>query len=60
MDRPYPPASLLELSHLSGFAIRLVPAPEVWDWLQTEILAETGSIRNEEHAHLIDADIRVM
>jgi len=60
MDRPYPPASLLELSELSGFGIRLIPAPEVWEWLQAEILADTGSIHNEEHAHLIDADIRVM
>lgn len=40
--------------------MRLSPAPEVWDWLQAEILADTGSIHNEEHAHLIDADIRVM
>lgn len=40
--------------------MRLSPAPEVWDWLQAEILADTGSIHNEDHAHLIDADIRVM
>ncbi|WP_223630203.1 putative metallopeptidase [Pseudomonas atacamensis] len=60
MDRPYPPASLLELSELSSFGIRLVPAPELRDWLQAEILADTGSIHNEDHAHLIDADIRVM
>ncbi|RVD76857.1 putative metallopeptidase [Pseudomonas koreensis] len=60
MQRPMPPASLLELSDLSSFGIRLTPAPEVWEWLQAEILADTGSIHNEEHAHLIDADIRVM
>jgi hypothetical protein len=60
MDRPVPPASLLELSGLSDFGIRLTPAPEVWEWLQAEILADTGSIHNEDHAHLIDADIRVM
>ena len=60
MGRPYPPSSLLELSDLSGFGIRLTPAPEVWNWLQSEILAHTGSIHNEEHAHLIDADICVM
>ncbi|WP_122867697.1 putative metallopeptidase [Pseudomonas viridiflava] len=60
MGRPYPPSSLLELSDLSGFGIRLTPAPEVWSWLQSEILADTGSIHNEEHAHLIDADICVM
>jgi len=32
----------------------------VWEWIQAEILADTGSIRNEDHAHLIDADIAVM
>ena len=60
MDRPNPPKSLLDLSDLSDFGIRLTPAPEVWEWLQAEILADTGSIHNEDHAHLIDADIRVM
>lgn len=60
MDRPYPPSSLLELPELSDFGIRLAPAPEVWDWLQAEILAETGSIHNPEHAHLIDANIGVL
>ena len=60
MDRPMPPASLLDLSGLSDFGIRLTPAPEVWEWLQAEILADTGCIHNEDHAHLLDADIRVM
>lgn len=57
MHRPMPPVSLVDLS---GFGIRLTPAPEVWEWLQAEILADTGSIHNEDHAHLLDADIRVM
>ncbi|MDR7109204.1 putative metallopeptidase [Pseudomonas frederiksbergensis] len=60
MDRPRPPASLLELSDLSNFGIRLTPAPEVWEWLSAEILADTGSIHNEDHAHLLEADIRLM
>ena len=60
MNRPVPPASLLELAQLSDFGSRLSPVPAVWEWLQAEILAGTGSIHNEEHAHLIDADIRVM
>lgn len=58
--RPYPPSSLLELSDLSDFGIRLTPAPEVCEWLQAEILADTGTIHNEDHAHLLDAGIRVM
>ncbi|MND23316.1 hypothetical protein D3C80_137180 [compost metagenome] len=60
MDRPYPPSSLLELSELSDFGIRLAPAPEIWDWLKAEILADTGSIHNPEHAHLMDANIGVL
>lgn len=55
-----PPASVVQFSDLSGFGIRLTPAPEVWDWLQAEILADAGSIHNEDHAHLLDADIQVM
>lgn len=55
MNRPMPPADLLE----SPFLI-LTPAPEVWEWIQREILADTGSIHNPEHGHLIDASIGVL
>ncbi|EPF66292.1 Prophage PssSM-02, Orf45 [Pseudomonas syringae pv. syringae SM] len=55
-----PPTSLIGLSDLSDFGIRLVPAAEVWDWIQSVILADTGTIHNEDHSHLIDADIQVM
>ena len=55
MSRPMPPAALLEYLWLT-----LRPAPEVWEWIQREILATTGSIHNEEHAHLIDANIGVL
>lgn len=60
MTRPRPPSSLLDLSDLAVLGIRLAAAPDVWKWLKAEILADTGSIHNEDHAHLIDADIRVM
>lgn len=50
-----PPASLLE----SPFLI-LTPAPEIWEWIQREILSDTGSIHNPEHGHLIDASIGVL
>ncbi|MGX4728057.1 putative metallopeptidase [Pseudomonas corrugata] len=60
MNRPMPPVSMIELSEFSACGIRLTPAPEVWEWLQAEILADTGSIHNPDHAHLLDADIRVM
>ncbi|WP_336872633.1 putative metallopeptidase [Pseudomonas juntendi] len=55
MGRPIPPADLIEQPFLT-----LRPAPDVWEWIQAEILATTGSIHNEEHAHLIDASIGVM
>ncbi len=55
MTRPMPPADLLE----SPFLI-LAPAPELWEWIQREILATTGSIHNPEHGHLIDASIGVL
>lgn len=60
MNRPMPPASLLELSDRPNFGIRLTPALEVWEWVQAEILADTGGIHNPDHSHLIDADIAVM
>lgn len=55
MSRPMPPADLLESPWLT-----LQPAPDVWEWIQREILATTGSIHNEEHAHMIDASVGVM
>ncbi|UVL59212.1 hypothetical protein LOY54_14200 [Pseudomonas sp. B21-032] len=55
MSRPTPPADLLDSPFLM-----LRPGPEVWEWIQREILAETGSIHNPEHAHLIDANIGVL
>ncbi|WP_174242297.1 putative metallopeptidase [Pseudomonas sp. R32] len=55
MQRPIPPRDLIESPWLI-----LRPAPDVWEWIQQEILAVTGSIHNEEHAHLIDANIGVL
>ena len=55
MSRPMPPEDLLESLWLT-----LRPATGVWDWVQSEILAETGSIHNPEHTHLIDANVGVL
>ncbi|EJN36318.1 putative metallopeptidase [Pseudomonas sp. GM80] len=55
MNRPLPPAILIDSIFLA-----VAPAPDVWEWVSREIIADGGSIHNEEHAHLIDADIRVM
>jgi hypothetical protein len=59
MERPLPPA-LLQSSEPWTPDIRFSLASEVWQWVQTEILADTGSIHNPDHAHLIDAHIAVM
>jgi len=55
MNRPLPTIDLLDSVWLT-----LQPASDVWGWIQREILAETGSIHNEDHAHLIDANIGVL
>lgn len=55
MEKPTPPKELLESA-----VVVLRPAPEVWDWITEQVLRDTGSIHNEDHAHLLDADIRVM
>lgn len=55
MRQPVPPNVLLDSPSLF-----LHPAPEVWLWIVSEILADTGSIHNPEHAHLIDAHIGVL
>lgn len=60
MSRPYPPKTLIDQGEFAELGIRLTPAPEVWEWLQAEILSGVGSIHNEDHAHLLDADIQVM
>ncbi len=55
MGRPMPPVDLLE-----SLLLTLSPAIGVWDWVQREILADTGSIHNPDHGHLIDANIGVL
>lgn len=55
--RPMPPAGLIPESLYDPLYTRLVPAPEIGDWVQKTILAEDGVIHNPEHAHLIGADL---
>jgi len=52
-----PPDTLVELS---DFGIRLTPAPDVWEWITEQILSDNGSIHNPDHAHLLDAPIRIL
>ncbi|MDD1966177.1 putative metallopeptidase [Pseudomonas putida] len=60
MFRPLPPESLLEASELSMLGTRLTPAPEVWEWIGETILADTGNIHNPDHAHLLDAPVKIL
>lgn len=55
MNRPLPANDLLE-----SVWPTLQPAPEAWEWIQREILADTGSIHNPDHVHLMDAHIGVL
>lgn len=55
MDRPIPPPHLLDQVFLT-----LCPAPEVWAWINVEILADTGSLHNPDHAHLLNAGVQVL
>jgi len=52
-----PPAPILELSEFAELGLRLIPAPEVLEWLQAQVFSIDGELHNEDHAHLIDADI---
>ena len=60
MERPVPPADLLELTELSMLGARIQPAPEVGEWVQAAILSEGGELHNPDHAHLIDAPLRIL
>ena len=53
--RPRPPESLREEIFQT-----LQPADGVWEWITDEVLSSTGSIHNEDHAHLLDADIAIL
>lgn len=51
--RPMPPDDMIENRWSSEFR----PAPELWDWVAAEILAEAGSIHNPDHVHLVNAHV---
>lgn len=53
--RPIPPKDLTEKVFTT-----VIPAPDVWEWVQKEIISDEGSIHNPDHEHLADANIQVM
>ena len=55
-QRPMPPEDLGQFG--AGNTIRsFAPANEVLDWAIRELIADTGSLHNPDHAHLNGADI---
>lgn len=55
-ERPRPSEKLLEVSVLDKFE----PAPELLQWIRDVILDPGGQLYNEDHAHLVDADIGIL
>ena len=39
---------------------RFFPAPEVWAWIEDQLLAGEGALSNPDHAHLQEADVAVL
>lgn len=56
--RPYPPVNFTGENWLPY--TRLIPAPEIGEWVNQNILTEDGRIHNPDHAHLVDADVAFM
>jgi hypothetical protein len=57
-SRPMPPQELMAAEfRLAG---RFVPAPEVVQWIERNILAEGGAIENPDHVHLSQARIGIL
>lgn len=53
-ERPMPPEDLVE--EFKPY-ISLIPANEVWYWVQEQIISSEGRLHNPDHGHLADADI---
>ncbi|SSF74114.1 putative metallopeptidase [Klebsiella quasipneumoniae] len=56
--RPYPPVNFTGENWLPY--TRLIPAAEIGEWVNQNILSEDGRIHNPDHAHLLDADVAFM
>jgi hypothetical protein len=55
--RPLPP---LGLAHELSSYTKITPASDVYKWVSSQILRDTGDIHNPDHEHLIDADLCFM
>lgn len=57
--RPLPPVNFIGPDNWQPYT-RLIPANEVHDWISHQILSDSGSIHNPDHAHLMEADLCFM
>lgn len=58
-QRPLPPVNFIGPDNWQPYT-RLIPANEVHEWISRQILSDSGSIHNPDHAHLIEADLCFM
>lgn len=59
MGRPHPPTDLHDID-LEDMAMRFRPAPDVWEWIEAEVLSEDGNLHNPDHLHLQGADVGIL
>ena len=57
LKRPMPPLSFIE--EFRPY-IALMPAEEIAEWVNANILDEEGELHNPDHIHLINADVQFM
>ena len=57
--RPYPPNDFIT-PHIPHPYTRLIPADEIYDWVDKQIIMESGNLYNPDHFHLHTADIAFM
>ncbi|KGA31129.1 putative metallopeptidase [Pectobacterium odoriferum] len=57
ITRPYPPPHLM--NEFSVYT-RLIPANEIYDWVDRQVISESGNLYNPDHFHLHTADIAFM
>lgn len=59
IKRPYPPINFIGSDDWQPYT-RIIPATEVVEWVNEQILSDSGNIHNPDHAHLIDSDLTFM
>lgn len=57
ITRPMPSESFVAEFHPYN---RIIPADGVYDWVQEQIISESGNLHNPDHEHLSGADIAFM